>query len=326
MRWGVLGVAGINRAMLPALLAAEGSDVVGIASRTPERADAAAAANGIRAFHGYEALLADPDVEAVYLPLPNALHAPWVIAAVEAGKHVLCEKPMAITADEARTMTDAAAANGVLLAEAYMYAHHPRFELIAAILASGELGAVRAIDVAFTFDASDELDHSGFAGAPGSGAIYDVGGYAVHSSRLLLGAEPQAVTATSAVSDLHGGIDMSTAMLLEFAGGIGVTARVSMWSADRDTIEITGQLGSISVPHAFLCGPADGDFTVTVGEQSRTVTVPAVDHYVSQVEDFTRAVRGLAPLRFGPQDAIAGAAVLEALTRSRIDRARVVLG
>lgn len=325
VRWGVLGVAGITEATVPAMLASPAVELIGIASRDGARATAAATRFGIEPFDGYDALLADPRIEAVYIPVPNAQHAEWTIRAVRAGKHVLCEKPLAVTEEQATEMVAAAADAGVLLGEAFMYAHHPRFAMIKELIAAGRIGAIRSIHTVFTFDASNELDHSGFQGAPGSGATYDVGCYAIHVVRHLLDAEPEAVTAHAAMSALHGAVDMSTAMLMEFAGGVASTAQVGMWSADQDTIEITAASGRITVPHAFLCGPADGDFTVTVDGVAETVTVPAVDHYVSQIESFCAAVRGEGPLEFGPDDALAGARVVDAVVASWRERRRVVL-
>ncbi len=325
VRWGVLGVAGITEATVPAMLASPAVELVGIASRDLSRAQSAAARYGIEPFDGYDALLADPRIEAVYIPVPNAQHAEWSIRAARAGKHVLCEKPLAVTEAEARQMVAAAADSGVLLAEAFMYAHHPRYAMIKELISAGRIGAIRSIHTVFTFDASSELGHSGFQGAPGSGATFDVGCYAIHTARHLLDAEPQAVTAHAAVSAIHGGVDMSTNMLMEFAEGVASTAQVGMWSADQDTIEITGASGRITVPHAFLCGPADGDFMVSGDGTTETILVPAVDHYVSQMESFCAAVRGAAPLPFGPDDAIAGARVLDAVTASWKERRRVSL-
>ncbi|MCR6711436.1 MAG: Gfo/Idh/MocA family oxidoreductase [Demequina sp.] len=331
VRWGVLGVAGITEAVIPAMLASPSVEVVGIASRDGGRAAAAAqrygtAHNGILAFEGYDSLLADPRIEAVYLPVPNAQHAEWAKRAAAAGKHVLCEKPLAVTEAEAREMAATAAEHGVLLGEAFMYAHHPRLAMIAKALAEGRIGDVRAIHTVFTFDASQELDHSGFQGAPGSGAIYDVGCYAVHVARHLLGKEPDAVTAHAASSALHGDIDMSTSFLMEFPDGVASTAQVGMWSADQDTIDITGSRGRLTVPHAFLCGPDDGDFTITVDGVTETISVPRVNHYTAQAEHFGAAVRGEVTLRFDAADAVAGTRVLEALTHSWRTRTRVKLG
>ena len=325
VRWGVLGAAGINAAMAPAIVAAGNAELTAIASRTAARAAAAASQYGAaRAIEGYDALLADPGIDAVYIPLPNAFHHDWVLRAVAAGKHVLCEKPMAITAAEATEMTRAAAGAGVLLAEAFMYAHHPRYARIGEILRSGEIGAPRAILTTFSFDASDELDHSGFQGLPGSGSVYDVGCYAMHSARLLLGAEPRAVTATATVSQLHGDIDMATSALVEF-GEATLLFHVDMAGADTDVLEVIGSAGRIVVPHAFICGPEDGDFLVETAAGARTEPADAVDHYRLQVEHFSSAVLGESSVSLEPVDAIRNAAALEAITLSWREGRRVEL-
>ena len=325
VRWGILGVAGINAAMVPALLACETAELVGIASRSPERANLAAAEIGIVAYTSYEDLLADPRIDAVYVPTPNAHHAEWVIKAARAGKHVLCEKPLAVTSVDAVAMARAAAEAGVLLGEAFMYAHHPRYTHIRQLLADDAIGAVRSINVAFTFDASAELEHSGFQGAPGSGAIYDVGCYAVHVARILIGAEPDAVTAHAATSALHGGIDMSTSLLLEFPDGVAATAQLGMWNADLDSVTIVGARGRIEVPHAFICGVDDGDIVLVDDSGTHSVSVPHVDHYERHVARFTAAVLGENTLLFPIDDAISQARVLEAASHSWRARKRVTI-
>ncbi len=312
VRWGILGAAGILEAAAPGIALAENARIVAIASRTQDRADAAAATYGAdRGIAGYDALLADPEIEAVYIPLPNWLHHDWVLKAAAAGKHVLCEKPMAVTSSDARAMIDACAAAGVHLGEAYMYAHHPRFDRMIDIIASGEIGAPRSIITTFSFDASADLDHSGFQGMPGSGAVYDVGGYAIHSARLLLGAEPTAVTARSVVSKLHGDIDLATSALVEFPEA-SLLFHVDMAGADTDTIEVIGERGRITVPHAFLCGPGEGDFAVN----DRIEIVPETNHYVAQVERFSRAVRGEQHWRYPADDPWRMARALESTSRS----------
>jgi predicted dehydrogenase len=323
-RWGVLGVAGINAAMVPAIRARAGAELVGIASRDERRAREVAAAEHTRPYVGYESLLAEMTVDAVYLPTPNAQHAPWVLRAIAAGKHVLCEKPLAVTAAEAREMADAAAEADLLIAEAFMYAHHPRYHLVRRLIAEGAIGDVRSVHVTFTFDASDELGHSGFQGAPGSGAIYDVGCYAVHVARTLIGAEPEAVTAHAMSSAVHGDIDMSTSLLLEFPGGVGATAHLGMWNGDRDTVTVIGSRGWIEIPRAFLCSAADdADFVLGVGDSARVIAVAPADHYALQTACFDAAVRGDGELLFPIDDAIHQAVVLEAASRSWRERIRV---
>ena len=326
LRWGVLGTAGINHDVVPAMAAGEGCEVVAIASRTLPRARQEADVLGIaQAYASYEELLADPGVDAVYISLPNFLHREWVLAAVAAGKHVLCEKPMAITAADAREMVDAARSAGVLLAEAFMYEHHPRYDLLHAIVRSGEIGAVRGVSGTFTFDASDEMGLTAFAGHPGSGAVYDVGCYVVHAARRLLGTEPLAVTASAQVSAAHGDIDMMTSALVEFPDGVSLLLQCGMWTADEDSVRILGSTGRIEVPSAFFCAPGHGDVVVHGGTGTRTEAVPHLTHYTVQAERFAAAALHGAPLRYPDDDPVLGAAVLEALTRSWQSHERVLV-
>ena len=326
LRWGVLGTAGINHVVVPAIAAAGGCEVVAIASRTPERARREADALGIPHAHGsYEELLADPEVDAIYLSLPNFLHRDWVLAAVAAGKHVLCEKPMAITAADAQQMIDAARTAGVLLAEAFMYEHHPRYDLLHAIVRAGEIGEVRGIVGTFTFDASDETDLTAFAGHAGSGAVYDVGCYVVHAARRLLGTEPLAVTASAQVSVPHGDIDMMTSALVEFPGGVSLLMQCGMWTADEDSLRILGSSGRIDVPSAFFCADGHDGVVVHTGAGVRMEAAPDATHYALQAERFAAAVLHGSPLRYPDDDPVLGAAVLEALTRSWQNHERVLV-
>jgi D-xylose 1-dehydrogenase (NADP+, D-xylono-1,5-lactone-forming) len=326
LRWGVLGTAGINHDVVPAIAAGEGCEVVAIASRAADRARQEADVLGIpRAYGSYEALLADPEVDAIYLSLPNFLHREWVLAAVAAGKHVLCEKPMAISAADARQMVDAARSAGVLLAEAFMYEHHPRYDLLHEIVRGGGIGEVRGVSGTFTFDASDETGLTAFAGHPGSGAVYDVGCYVVHAARRLLGTEPVAVTASAQVSVPHGDIDMMTSALVEFPEGVSLLLQCGMWTADDDSLRILGSTGRIDVPSAFFC--ADGHVGVVVHSESgvRTEAVSDASHYRVQAERFAAAVLHGSPLRYPDDDPVLGAAVLEALTRSWKTHERVLV-
>ncbi|MEO7979562.1 MAG: Gfo/Idh/MocA family oxidoreductase [Sporichthyaceae bacterium] len=326
LRWGVLGTAGINHDVVPAIRAADGCEVVAIASRTPERARLEADALGLpRSYGSYEALLADPEIDAIYLSLPNFLHLEWVLAAVAAGKHVLCEKPMAITARDAQQMVDAARFAGVLLAEAFMYEHHPRYDRLHAIVAAGEIGDVRSISGTFTFDASEEMGLSAFAGHPGSGAVYDVGCYVVHAARRLLRTEPQAVTASAQVSIPHGDIDMMTSALVEFPGDVSLLLQCGMWAADEDSLRILGSTGRIEVPSAFFCAAGSGGFVVHTRSGARTETVADVTHYAMQAQQFAAGVLQGATLRYPDDDPVRGAAVLDSLTRSWQTRERVLV-
>jgi D-xylose 1-dehydrogenase (NADP+, D-xylono-1,5-lactone-forming) len=326
LRWGVLGTAGIAGTVVPAIGRSEHGRVDAIASRDLGRAREQAGELGIPTAYGsYGDLLADPAIDVVYIPLPNFLHREWVLAAVAAGKHVLCEKPLAITADDAQEMVDAAGAADVVLAEAFMYGHHPRYDILHAVVRSGEIGEVRSITGTFTFDATDEPDLTVFAGHPGGGAIYDVGCYPLHAARTLLGAEPVAVTAHAQVSPAHGSADMMTCALVEFPDGVSLLLQCGMWAADEDGLRITGSKGRIEMPSAFFAAPGAEGFTVQVGEARRDVEVPHADHYTLQADRLARAVLFGEPLRYPPGDPVRGAAALEACAESLRSRARVAV-
>ena len=325
LRWGVLGTAGINDAVVPAIQASELGEVTAIASRSRTKAEEHARRFGIRTAHdGYDALLADPDVDAVYLPLPNHLHHPWVLRAVASGKHVLCEKPMALTAEQATEMRTAADAAGVVLTEGFMYGHHPRYDRVREILRSGEIGPVRSISTSFTFDASDETGLTAFAGNPGGGALYDVGCYLLHVSRHLLEREPDAVTIAAQWSDAHGGIDMLSAGLLEF-GDVPVLIRCGMWAADSDVVEVIGRRGRIVLQSAFFCADGQEGIDVHRGDEVRTEVVAAPNHYSVQADDLARAVLYGDSPRYPRWDAAANLAVLQACLDSAREQRRVTL-
>jgi D-xylose 1-dehydrogenase (NADP+, D-xylono-1,5-lactone-forming) len=313
VRWGVLGTADITERVVPAMAKSELTDVVAIASRTQKRAETTARALGVpRAYPSYSELLADPDIEAVYIPLPNFLHLEWVLAAAAAGKHILCEKPMAITADDATMMVQAARDADVVLAEAFMYGNHPRYDRLHEIVRSGEIGDVRTISGTFTFDASDEVNATAFAGHRGGGAVYDVGCYVMHAARHLLGTEPLAVTANAQVSADHGGIDMMTSALVEFPADVSLLLQCGMWAADEDTLRVLGSRGRIDIPSAFFAVPGRDGFSVLVGDNLRYEPVPSVDHYTLQADMVGRAVRLGSPTRYTAEDPILGATALEA--------------
>ena len=326
LRWGVLGTAGITATVVPAIARSEHGQVVAIASRTIGRARDQARFLGVPTAYGsYGELLADPAIDVVYIPLPNFLHREWVLAAIAAGKHVLCEKPLAITAGQAQEMVDAADAAGVVLAEAFMYGHHPRYDRLHEIVRSGEIGEVRSITGTFTFDASDEPDATVFAGHPGSGATYDVGCYVLHAARTMLGAEPLAVTAHAQVSTAHGSVDMMTCALVEFPEGISLLLQCGMWAADEDSLRILGSKGRIEVPSAFFAAAGSEGFTVLVGDQRRDEQVPHADHYALQADRLARAVLFGSPLRYPAEDPVRGAAALEACVQSLRTRSRVAV-
>jgi xylose dehydrogenase (NAD/NADP) len=292
MRWGILGAARINRSIIPALRAAEGHTLEAIASREADKAAAAAAEWGIpRSVAGYETLLADDAIDAVYIPLPNHLHAEWAVRAAEAGKHVLCEKPLALSLAEVDRIAAAAAAANVHVAEAFMYRHHPQTHAVRELVAGGAIGTPRVLRGCFSFT----LDRPGdvrFDPAKGGGALWDVGCYPVSFARTVLGAEPETVQATAVMGPTH--VDMSVAALLRFPGNVIAVLDASFVSPFQTDVEVVGSTGTIRVSRPFKPGERETVLVVR-GDEVLEHVVESSALYVSQFEDFGRAARGGEP-------------------------------
>jgi D-xylose 1-dehydrogenase (NADP+, D-xylono-1,5-lactone-forming) len=313
--WGVLGVANIAlRAVIPAIQHAANGRLVAIASRDPARAKDAAGRFGIPHAHGsYEALLEDPEVQAVYIPLPNALHHRWTLACAAAQKHVLCEKPLALTARECEDMAAACRRHGVALMEAFMYRFHPRTERVQSLLSEGMLGDVRLVRAAFTFAASNPATNIRFRSDLGGGALYDVGCYTVNISRMILG-EPEEVCACGTVG--ASGVDEQVAAVLRFRGGRLALVDCGLTLPRRQEYDVVGTEGVLTVPAAFLPGTAAAEMHVVRGADREVVTVPGVDQYQRMVEHFGDVVTGKARVLLRPEDATANARALGALLAS----------
>lgn len=336
LRWGILGTAQIalNR-LVPAMRESELNEAAAIASRDEAKAKEAAEKLGIPSAYGsYEELLADETIDAVYVPLPNHLHKKWAIRAAEAGKHVLCEKPLALTEREAREIAEACGRSGVHLAEAFMYRHHPRYEQIRERIAGGEIGEVRTMHLTFRYNMEDWMsrDNIRLRREYGGGALYDVGCYCINAARMLLGKEPIAVTYQAVRSPEHDHVDVMGTGLLEFPGGVAVTFSCGMIAYSSNTIHIVGSKGTIEVPVAFLHIPVlSPNFQVTKGGpggppmERREVEVPDVNPYAAQVDDFARAVLLGEPAKFGPSDAIGNMRVIDACLRSEYEGKRIIL-
>ncbi|MGG1515885.1 Gfo/Idh/MocA family oxidoreductase [Paenibacillus oryzisoli] len=328
LRWGILGCAKIAiRACIPGIEQSETGVVTAIASRDLQKSQETAASLNIpKAYGSYEELLADPDIDAVYIPLPNHLHKPWTIRAAQAGKHVLCEKPAALTAAETEEMVSACEENGVLFAEAFMYRHHPRYERVKQIIDAGEIGDIRGIHGAFTFSNPDDHANVRYKREWGGGSLYDVGCYPISAARLLLGREPEAVTTHAFFSPEHDNVDMMMSGLVEFSGNVALTFDCGMWAAFRNRLEILGSKGRIVLPSAFVAPSQEtSDFQVIIGAEERTESVPLLNQYALQADDLAYAAWGRKSMRFAPQDAIANMKVLDACLKSAEERARIVL-
>lgn len=327
LQWGILGCANIAiGAVIPGLKQSELNEVTAIASRDIDKATTTAEELQIpKAYGSYEELLEDPSIDAVYIPLPNHLHKEWTIRAAEAGKHILCEKPLALTEAEAVDMAEAAAKAGVHLSEAFMYRYHPRYDIIKDLLDSGAIGEIRAIHSSFTFNNSGNSQNVRFRKDWGGGSIYDIGCYPINAARILLGSEPEAVTVQAFFSPEHDNVDMMASGLIEFEGNVGLTFDCGMWAAGRNPLEIIGTTGIIEVPHAYSF-PANGaSIFLTQNGERKEMPVPSVNAYSEQGDHFANVVLNNASVRYGVDDAINNMKVIDACLRSAHDRIRVTL-
>ncbi|MBO6575304.1 MAG: Gfo/Idh/MocA family oxidoreductase [Rhodothermales bacterium] len=288
IRWGILSTARINRRFIAAVRAAERSKVVSVASRTPERAANYAHEWGIPSSHGcYQDLVDDPEVDALYIPLPNQLHAPWCVRALKAGKHVLCEKPLALSPVQVDVMARAAEQSGNVLAEAFMYRHHPRTHRVRDLVREGAIGRLRVVHGAFTF-LFDRDDNFRLDPAAGGGALWDVGCYPVSFTRYVVGEEPETVQGVSVLGE--SGVDMLFAGSMRFPSGVLATFDCGFDAVFRSEMTFVGTEGRITVPMAFRPG-LTADIVLEQGDESRTVVVPGFEPiFLGEVTDMERAV------------------------------------
>lgn len=324
--WGVLGAAKIGiEKVIPAMQRGEVSRIDAIASRDPTKARQAADRLGIaKAYGSYEELLADPAIEAVYNPLPNELHVPWTIRALEAGKHVLCEKPIALDAAEADALVKAREKSGKLVAEAFMVRFHPQWRRARAIAASGAIGEVRAIQTFFSYRLTDAANIRNKP--PGGGGLYDIGCYAILTARYIFAAEPLRVVAALDVDPAFG-TDRLASAIVEFPGGRHLTFACATQLSGHQRVTIVGETGRVEVAIPFNA-PIDRPTRITidsgadlVGGGARVEEFPVCDQYTLQGDAFSRAVLGEASLEFPIEDAIANMRVIDAAFRSARDGA-----
>jgi predicted dehydrogenase len=313
LRWGILGCARIaEKALVPAIRESANGVLAGIASRDPRRAADWAKRHGFeRVYRSYRDLLADPAIDAVYNPLPNDLHAPWTIAAARAGKHVLCEKPLALTAAEARRMFAAARRARVLLMEAFMYRFHPQLEIVQALVASGEVGEPRVIRASFTFPFEGRPDDYRWSRAHGGGALYDVGCYTINAARTILGAEPVRCFAAGRF-DPRRRVDLTVGLILEFPRGRLALLDCSYETQFQSELAVVGREGRITLDRAFSAKRFDVEVRIKKGDEERAVFVHRADQYRLMVEHFGRGALEGFPLRLKSSDALGNMAVLDA--------------
>ena len=317
IRWGVLSTANIGiKRFIPGAFASSNGTVHAIASRDGARArDVAAKLRIPVAYDSYEALLSDPDIDAIYNPLPNAMHAHWTIEALRAGKAVLCEKPLAVSSAEARAMIAFANERGVLLMEAFMYRFHPQHERVRAIVDAGEIGEVRAVRTAFTFQLEPFDEANVRLSRPlAGGALMDVGCYCVNAARTIFRREPVWASAQWDFREAYG-VEVSLAGILTFADGATATFDCGFRAAGQGSYAIAGAAGQIDVPTAFV-PQGETVVRVIVGATVREERIAAVDQYALEATEFAGALLERRPLRIPPEDAVATLRVIEALHRS----------
>lgn len=320
LNWGVMGNATIARVcVIPAIQKSRNGIVRSMASRSPKEAAEVRHRNRIdQLYDNYQALIDDPAIEAIYIPLPNHLHPEWTIKALLAGKHVLCEKPLACNARQAQEMAAAAATSDRLLMEGLMYRFHPRSRKIHRLVAQGAIGIPRLIRSAFCYRMSPEdascPDNTRLRPEMGGGALLDVGCYCVSVARWIYGSEPRKVQCQACYHP--GGVDLHTTGMLKFEEDRLATFEASFISGLQQTYTVVGENGAIELPHdAFIPWEKDACFSLREKdvESAEPTIVPGADEYQLMVEHFVDAARGIAAPAFQISDAIGNMRVLDAL-------------
>lgn len=322
VRWGILGVAKIaTEKVIPAMQHSQHCDVRAIASRDLGKATHAATRLAIpHAYGSYEELLADPAIEAIYNPLPNHLHAPWTIRAAEQGKHVLCEKPIALSTAEAQQLVAVRNRTGVYIQEAFMVRAHPQWQRAAEIVESGRIGEVRALVGAFSFFNRDPNNIRNIS-EYGGGAIMDIGCYLINTSRLILRREPERVM-SSIDRDPQMGIDRVASMILDY-GSVQVVGMCAIQAVPYQRINIFGTRGRVEIeipfnaPNDRPCRLFVDDGSDLAGGGVETIDVNVCDQYSIQADWFSRAIRDAeAAPPYPLEDSVKNMAVIDAIFRS----------
>jgi predicted dehydrogenase len=323
VKWGVLGNAEIARVcVIPAMQKSRNSMVYGLATRSPENARQLVADNDIgQVYESYDDLLADPAIDAVYIPLPNHLHHAWTLKALAADKHVLCEKPLACNSQEAQEMADTAASAELILMEGIMYRFHPRNQLIKDMVTLGKIGTVILVRSSFCYPMGEEIlakgDNARLKPEMGGGALLDVGCYTVSVARWFMDLEPTTVQAQAVYHE--NGVDMHLVGSLRFAETGLATIEASFITSLQQTYSLLGSEGAIELPHdAFIPWEKETAFTVRGKDQEigqKHVTAGA-DEYQLMVEHFADAVLGKEPLALTPEESVRNMRVLDGLAEA----------
>ena len=314
--WGILGPGFIaTRAIIPAIQEVSNSRILAVASSNEQRAREVALRFGIeRPYSAYQALLDDPDIGVVYIALPNHLHHEWTIRAAVAGKHVLCEKPLALYAAECNEMITACQQANVLLMEAVMYRFHPRMLYLKQMLVARELGDVRFLHAAFSFNFNAPGNYRAFKQF-GGGALLDVGSYCVNAARWLIGSEPD--SSQVAITYSRETIDLNTNAVLRFGEDVSAHIQCSFVAAEHQTIEVVGTTGAVTAPLAFTAWRDDTTMLlIQRGSVFERKEFAPADPYQLMVDHFISCVMGKTPLLYPPEDGWATLRVLDMLRGS----------
>lgn len=321
LRWGILGAAAIaRRAIVPAIQSA-GDVVIAVGTRDHAKGLAFAKEFGIETvYDSYHAVLADRRVEAVYIPLPNDLHPTWTIAAAQAGKHVLCEKPLALTAAQAQEMVDASRRANIVLAEAVFFRCHPRLVLLKRMLSEGTIGRIKHLDGAFSFHLALGQNIR-WERSMGGGALYDIGSHVISLVRFILEKEPAQV---SAVMQMRGDVDIATAASLSFADDTTANVFVRFDAGQYQSLIIVGDTGVVKVPRPIatwvvggtIPGPARPFIIERDAEETVIQTPVPLNAYEAMVKSFKRSVRFGDPVFLSGEDGVANLRVIEACQAS----------
>lgn len=315
LRWGILSTANIGRAeVIPAIQSSKNGFVAAVASRDAQKGAEFASRLGIpKSYGSYEALLADPDIDAVYIPLPNSMHYEWTIKAAQAGKHILCEKPLALTAVQCLEMDAAAKECGVQLMEAFMYRFHPRTEKMIELVHAGDVGPLRMIQSSFTFKLT-RPENIRLNSDLGGGSLMDVGCYSINISRTLASEEPEAVQATAVWAST--GVDEQMAGSLRFSNGLTAQFDSALTLARRESCIAAGTDGYFDVPKAFRPENEGSTFYKYQDGKETKYQFSRCDEYQVMVEHFSECVLEHKSLRYSAVEAAANMRVIESLYRS----------
>jgi len=313
LNWGLLSTAKINRALIKPLRASKRTRLLGVASRSLSSAETYAREWDIpRAYGNYEAMLADPEIDVIYNSLPNHLHAEWTIKALRAGKHVLCEKPFALSLSEVDAMIAASKETGKVLAEAFMYRHHPQTLKVKELVDNGAVGKLQLIKGAFTFMLNREGNYRSVK-EMGGGGLWDVGCYPISYARMIVGEEPVEVTGWQVEGP--GGVDESFLGQMRFENGVQMQFDCGIKSHYRTSVEIVGTGGVLNIPNAFKPG-LKSEIFLTRGDTTEAIKIKGQELYLGEVNDLCDAILSGSPTRVSHADTRGNIAVILRLFES----------